>query len=625
MCQHISGEEARCGFEKEAVSELIVEIFTPEPGSSFRDGHGPAEVTRGEQLINIFIAAPEIDSVEDFRVQIWRACKPITERMPCLPMLGETKNSLGLMLYVSDEWVGGHENDILAQVTDNAGVVQAQGRSTFSLDLPSNQTEGAMHALASALPAPGYGSWLHPWSDGCNPQTLQDVRFCQKKKQSQIKELKLSVAECSQPRAPLRMYELTATRWNADGHFEVFLPDKAKEPLGLGPDAKEAKIGMLNVQVKGIPSADKCAFWDIDNEVTNDQIAGGMTAFLLVGVTGGSVEHLGHFFLDFLFNIYRLMAGSEADWWKDMLEAGNEDIELRGSGIVLVDDMRDTVADLPPRKFYSLVRALLPQTWMSLGQLPDNVCFHRVIMGFGGLEVIRARDAASIRNVVHAPKCRGVVVNFQKRLLRHYGLAPRVVSAETEDRVRLYLSREDTGWRRLVNEKELVAAWNDKRPEHHLQMTSLHTMEFGAQLALLQRSQAMIGINGGQINALFFLPQGSTCAAIFAMRWTDQNFGYVYLSWLRHRKVRYIQYDITRGGDQNLDWLTPAKYDDDWSGSMRAIRDADIRMPQTEFDDFVQEAVAPDGSGKYDASDDTAELEKVLLNFEQQASFKAAT
>eukprot|EP00961_Rhodomonas_salina_P301955 3940669-Rhodomonas_salina.2 len=26
------------------------------------------------------------------------------------------------------------------------------------------------------------------------------------------------------------------------------------------------------------------------------------------------------------------MAGSEADWWKDMLEAGNEDIELRGSG-----------------------------------------------------------------------------------------------------------------------------------------------------------------------------------------------------------------------------------------------------------------------------------------------------
>jgi len=41
----------------------------------------------------------------------------------------------------------------------------------------------------------------------------------------------------------------------------------------------------------------------------------------------------------------------------------------------------------------------------------------------------------------------------------------------------------------------------------------------------------MIGVNGGQINALFFLPPGATHAAIFAMRWTDQNFGYVYHSW----------------------------------------------------------------------------------------------
>jgi len=29
-----------------------------------------------------------------------------------------------------------------------------------------------------------------------------------------------------------------------------------------------------------------------------------------------------------------------------------------------------------------------------------------------------------------------------------------------------------------------------------------------------------------QINALFFLPAGATLAAIFAMRWTDQNFGF---------------------------------------------------------------------------------------------------
>jgi hypothetical protein len=53
----------------------------------------------------------------------------------------------------------------------------------------------------------------------------------------------------------------------------------------------------------------------------------------------------------------------------------------------------------------------------------------------------------------------------------------------------------------------------------------LHTMPIAEQLALLQRTRVMVGINGGQINALFFLPAGSTLAAIFAMRWTDQNFG----------------------------------------------------------------------------------------------------
>ncbi len=39
-------------------------------------------------------------------------------------------------------------------------------------------------------------------------------------------------------------------------------------------------------------------------------------------------------------------------------------------------------------------------------------------------------------------------------------------------------------------------------------MTSLHEMVFGRQLELLQRARAMIGVNGGQINALFFLPEG---------------------------------------------------------------------------------------------------------------------
>jgi hypothetical protein len=95
------------------------------------------------------------------------------------------------------------------------------------------------------------------------------------------------------------------------------------------------------------------------------------------------------------------------------------------------------------------------------------------------------------------------------------------------------------------------------------------------------------------------------------------------LAWLTHRHVRYLQFDITSHatssdapaspeGLRNLDWLTPARYHDEWEQSMRPIRDADITMPYVEFERFVAEAAFPTGDPRFEASRTTDELHRVL-------------
>jgi len=64
--------------------------------------------------------------------------------------------------------------------------------------------------------------------------------------------------------------------------------------------------------------------------------------------------------------------------------------------LCLVDDMRDSLDDLPSRKFYPLLRAVCPQMWRSLGELPDQMCLAEAVVAFGGLETIRSRDAKAV-------------------------------------------------------------------------------------------------------------------------------------------------------------------------------------------------------------------------------------
>ena len=78
-------------------------------------------------------------------------------------------------------------------------------------------------------------------------------------------------------------------------------------------------------------------------------------------MTGGSVEHLGHFFLDYLFNLYRLMAAVTDAAEQSILEQAVEvDLvsSMRPRSLLLLDDMRDSVTSLPKRKFYTMLNSL---------------------------------------------------------------------------------------------------------------------------------------------------------------------------------------------------------------------------------------------------------------------------
>jgi hypothetical protein len=213
---------------------------------------------------------------------------------------------------------------------------------------------------------------------------------------------------------------------------------------------------------------------------------------LAVGVTGGSIEHLGHFFLDYLANLYRMQQAFRS------ARGGATQDEGTIQWLCLVDDMRAGLDDLPARRFYSLIAAVCREAWVSLGELPDNACLHHVVVGFGALETIRSRDAWSVARAVHTETCKVVVLDLQHRILRSLTppLFPRELS-KGNGRI-VYLSRSDTGWRRLLNEEELVGLWNSAHAATthlHIHTVQLHTMPIREQLLLLQDTRVMIGLN----------------------------------------------------------------------------------------------------------------------------------
>ena len=71
--------------------------------------------------------------------------------------------------------------------------------------------------------------------------------------------------------------------------------------------------------------------------------------------------------------------------------------------VCLVDDMRDSLLDLPPRKFYPLLQAVCPRMWRSLGELPEQVCYRMCSLTIECVLVLS--NAGSVAVWAHIAAC----------------------------------------------------------------------------------------------------------------------------------------------------------------------------------------------------------------------------
>jgi hypothetical protein len=537
--------ESRCRWEvdEESVPDIVVEVFSDRVSSSSHIlGYGPAEVSGALQHVTVYFTAPDLETIKNLTLKAWANCHPVGSPMACEQLMtSESAQSGELFVYAINSWKGGHENRMLLQLFDTHNAIVAQGKASFVLEAISNKTEGIMQNLVAA-------SAQHQ-IEACSDRILDSGDRCWERRgggaHSTVAGLEWKELVCSQPRAPLRLYHVSMLQFSR-GRVHLWLPPKlvltALALSGEGVEGGEAgeagegsggdgdarvrslseegfEVGMIHLHAHSRPPQRECHpmyRWPIEgtgDEEEHEEIStgGGRVApvpglggvgvlrvgLLAVGVTGGSIEHLGHFLLDYLANLYRMQQAFRS------ARGGATQDEGSIEWLCLVDDMRAGLDDLPARRFYSLVSAVCREAWVSLGELPDKTCLDHVVVGFGALETIRSSHASSVPRAVHTETCKVVVLDLQHRILRSLTppLFPRELPRGTGRLV--YLSRTDTAWRRLLNEEELVGSWNQAHAATthlHIHTVQLHTMPIREQLLLLQDTRVMIGLNASHLH-----------------------------------------------------------------------------------------------------------------------------
>ena len=192
-------------------------------------------------------------------------------------------------------WSRGGEMCALLQVRGADGGVLAQGCSTFVAPAPRPfRTEGVLSTLAEA----------HP--QACNAAERGEQCGAAEAGFSEVLRHEWDLLACSQPRAPLRVLEVRGARWEG-GRFEVWLGDAGMravrgfiESVGDGSDEEGVdgagiEVGMLRVLAGPMPESLWCAEGGEGEGGAGRWGAGGggLVGYLPVGVTTGSVDHLG--------------------------------------------------------------------------------------------------------------------------------------------------------------------------------------------------------------------------------------------------------------------------------------------------------------------------------------------
>jgi len=426
----------RCGWEAddERVSEIVVEVFADaESSSSHILGYGPAEVAGWLQHVTMYFTAVGLDTIRPLTLRAWTDCHPAGAPMPCEHLMTSGSEQSGeLFLYAHSTWKGGHDNHVLVQLFDADNALVAQGRSSFVLHSITNQTEGLLHALAdephaSAATGPRTCSQADGGQQGgarvSEEGGVGEARCAGGR--SAVQHLAWEQLECSQPRAPLRVYRVSMAQWTR-GQMHLWLPrDALQRATGaLEVPAEGFKVGMARLFPEPLPPPSACHPhypWPATAGSGGAAGAAGartQVALVPVGVTAGSIEHLGHFFLDYLANIFRMQraylhwrraaadgtgAGAEVGAGEAVGGGAEGGVDGEVEWVCLVDDMRDSLLDLPPRKFYPLLQAVCPRMWRSLGELPEQVCYRMCSLTIECVLVLS--NAGSVAVWAHIAAC----------------------------------------------------------------------------------------------------------------------------------------------------------------------------------------------------------------------------
>lgn len=113
---------------------------------------------------------------------------------------------------------------------------------------------------------------------------------------------------------------------------------------------------------------------------------------------------------------------------------------------------------------------------------------------------------------VRATAFDGVSSAYQQWVLRHYGIAPRIVRAETEARPRLRFMRRE-GARNIVNDALVVAACRDAGLDVEMFDAWASTSPRDL-IKLLHAADGLVGVHGAALAHMAYLPAGSLVAEL---------------------------------------------------------------------------------------------------------------
>ena len=192
----------------------------------------------------------------------------------------DRENGGEMSIQTQRSWANGFPTRFLIQMFDSEKQIAAQGAAFFTLFPKRNRTEGGLELLAAAelrrsaraaarSAAACAAAGRH--DDPSCPRQPARASAAVRRRRSRVQHIDFPLADCGQPRAPLRIYELSAVRWRRR-RIHLWVPDAdyaaaaaaaaataAAAREGGEPAEDATELGMLVVHRGPSPPSGTCA------------------------------------------------------------------------------------------------------------------------------------------------------------------------------------------------------------------------------------------------------------------------------------------------------------------------------------------------------------------------------